>query len=57
MCTFCGLNNYVLSLNIKQAKVIVISPSVSEYWNEFETMKTKNHTGLKNFKPKIKLNS
>ena len=31
-------------------------PFVSEYDNECKTMKTKNHTGLKNFKPKINLN-
>ncbi len=31
-------------------------PFVSDYVNEHKTMKNKNQTGLKNFKPKKKLN-
>ena len=31
-------------------------PFVLDYGNECKTMKNKNQTGLKNFKPKINLN-
>ena len=36
--------------------LIFISRFVSDYDNDFDTMKNKNQTGLKNFKSKINLN-
>ena len=32
-------------------------PFVSHYDSEYKTMKTKNQTDLKNFKPKVNLNN
>ncbi len=48
------VQNY-LWFKIFQTSLIFIS-IVSNYDNEFETMKNNNQTGLKNFKPKINLN-
>ena len=36
--------------------VWLLFPFVSDYDNKFETLKNKNQTGLKKFKPKINLN-
>ena len=43
-------------IKIFQTSLILISPFVSDYDNEFETIKNKNQTGLKNFKPRININ-
>ncbi len=48
--------NFIYGLNFFKP-VWFSFPFVSDYDNERKTMKNKNKTGLKNFKPNIKLNN
>ncbi len=51
-----GAYLYLLWFNFFQTSFIFSSLCFRLWSNEYETMKNKNQTGLKNFKPKINLN-